>query len=192
VVLTHREAPAPAGYEPRVLEIAQIGEDVLNQVAQEVDISNIAENEELQRLFQDMIVTMHAAQGIGLAAPQIRRSLRIIVFFLPASRDDNGVEVPLTILINPVIEPLCEDTNSDWEGCLSVKDKRGRVARFNKIRYSGYDASGAFIEQIAEGWHARLVQHEYDHLQGVLYPTIMPPGEELMDNNKWRELHSKK
>jgi peptide deformylase len=175
-----------------VLEIAQIGEDVLNQVAQEVDVSNIADNEELQRLFQDMIVTMHAAQGIGLAAPQIRRSLRIIVFFLPASRDDNGVEVPLTILVNPVIEPLCEDTNADWEGCLSVKDKRGRVARFNKIRYSGYDASGTFIERVAEGWHARLVQHEYDHLQGVLYPTIMTPGEELLDANKWRELYAKK
>lgn len=191
VVLRSQDASSSES-EAKVLEIAQIGEEVLNKVAEEVDISNISDNQELQRLIKDMIATMYAATGIGIAAPQIRRSMRIIVFYLPAARDEAGVGVPLTVLINPVIEPLCEDKNADWEGCLSVKDKRGKVARYNKIRYSGYDASGARIERLAEGWHARLVQHEFDHLQGVLYPTIMSPEDEIMDADKWRELYAKK
>lgn len=105
--------------------------------------------------------------GIGLAAPQVNVSLRIIVFYLPPNRDDvNGVGVELTVLINPTIIPLDDVKVTDFEGCLSVPGVRGKVSRYKKIRYIGKSQNGETIDRVAEGWHARLVQHEFDHLNG--------------------------
>jgi peptide deformylase len=171
-----------------VLDIAQIGEEILVKRAAPI-AEEMINAEVTQNLIRNMVATMYAAPGIGLAAPQVRQSLRIIVFYLPANRDDSaGIGVPLTILINPIIEVLDDSPVEDWEGCLSVKDKRGKVRRYRKIRYSGLDENGDKIDRIAEGWHARLVQHECDHLDGILYPEVMKAEDELLDVAVWRSL----
>lgn len=169
----------------RVLEIAQIGDPQLVQKAEPVDPSTITDPE-FQNLLRNMEATMYDAKGIGLAAPQIRVSKRIIVFYLPASRDSCGVDVPFTVLINPVIEILETERVSDWEGCLSVAGKRGMVPRYTKIRYSGLDANGKQISRVAEGWHARVVQHECDHLDGILYPEVMAGEDDLLSIEEWK------
>ena len=176
---------------PNVLDIASDDDPYLRIRASEVDTQNIADNVELQQLIADMIVTMHSAKGIGLAAPQVRRSLRMMVFYLPASRDDVcGRGVPLTVLINPVINFPSQDCNKvvDFEGCLSVPGMRGKVARANKIQYSGVDEHGQSINREAEGWHARLIQHEYDHLEGILYTDLMDTDDALLTVDEWRTL----
>ncbi|CAM9350413.1 unnamed protein product, partial [Ectocarpus fasciculatus] len=154
-----------------VLEIVQVGDPVLTTPAAAVDDSEIL-SQKIQQLIQDMTKTMYAAPGIGLAAPQIGVSLRIVVFYLPAGRA-GGAEVPLTVLINPSIEKIGDSLTVDWEGCLSVADKRGRVSRHDHIRYRGLDAKGLPVDVTARGWHARVVQHECDHLDGILYPELM-------------------
>ena len=142
-----------------------------------------------KELVENMIQTMYAAKGIGLAAPQIRILKRIIVFYLPATRDDvNGVGVPLTVLINPNMTVLDDSTVIDFEGCLSVPGKRGRVTRYKKIKYSGFDTDGQFIEREAIGWHARLFQHEFDHLNGILYPEIMSKEDHLITFEEYAAL----
>ncbi len=126
---------------------------------------------ELKQLFEDMWDTMQAEGGIGIAAPQIGCNQRVIMFGLEhSSRYPKADYVPFTILINPMIQFLNHDIIDDWEGCLSVPGFRGLVPRFNQIQYSGYDHAGHFITREAEGFHARVVQHEYDHLDGILYP----------------------
>lgn len=125
----------------------------------------------LDALIQDMFDTMRAANGAGLAAPQIGVLLRVVIFgFEENPRYPGRPSVPRTILINPEIEPLGEVRESDWEGCLSVPGMRGWVPRFRRIRYRGRDPQGNAIEREVEGFHARVVQHECDHLDGVLYP----------------------
>jgi peptide deformylase len=126
---------------------------------------------ELFALVQDMKDTMYNEGGVGIAAPQIGINKRVIMFgFEKSKRYPDEQPVPFTVLINPVFKPLSNDMVDGWEGCLSVPGLRGLVPRFNKIEYSGYDLDGNFITRIAEGFHARAVQHEYDHLDGVLYP----------------------
>lgn len=120
------------------------------------------------RLAADMIATMLDAPGVGLAAPQVSESRRLIVFRVPADRS-GGEEVANTVLVNPVIEPLSDETALGWEGCLSIPGLRGLVPRHTRIRYRGYGLDGARIEREATGFHARVVQHEVDHLDGVLY-----------------------
>ena len=127
---------------------------------------------ELQALIVDMFDTMHAAGGVGLAAPQIGVDLQLVIFgFEQSERYPDAPPVPRTILLNPRITPLAEEMEEGWEGCLSVPGMRGAVDRYSRIHYSGFDPAGAKIERDAEGFHARVVQHEFDHLIGRLYPS---------------------
>lgn len=133
----------------------------------------------LQALVQDMMDTMRAAQGAGLAAPQIGVDLQLVIFgFERSERYPEAPPVPMTVLLNPVITPLPEADgppveDEGWEGCLSVPGLRGVVPRWRRVRYQGVDVHGAPIDREAEGFHARVVQHECDHLIGRLYPTRM-------------------
>ena len=126
---------------------------------------------ELAGLVEDMFDTMAAHGGVGLAAPQIGVGLQVVIFgFERSERYPDAAPVPRTILVNPVITPLTEDREEGWEGCLSVPGLRGMVPRATRIHYTGFTAAGEPIERFAEGFHARVVQHECDHLDGVLYP----------------------
>lgn len=126
---------------------------------------------ELSALIADMFDTMAAEGGVGLAAPQIGVGLRVVIFgFEHSERYPDAPPVPMTILVNPLITPLSDDLEDGWEGCLSVPGLRGVVPRHTRIRYQGFTPAGEPIERIAEGFHARVVQHECDHLDGTLYP----------------------
>ncbi|MFT3955861.1 MAG: peptide deformylase [Piscinibacter sp.] len=151
-----------------VREILKMGDARLLRVAKPVQRFDTPE---LHTLIADMFDTMRAAQGAGLAAPQIGVDLALVIFGFSQNRRYPGREpVPETVLLNPVIEPLGDAEVEDWEGCLSVPGMRGVVPRFAKIRYRGFDATGQAIDRVAEGFHARVVQHECDHLIGKLYP----------------------
>lgn len=129
---------------------------------------------ELDELLQDLRDTMAAYNGAGLAAPQIGVDLQVVIFgFAHNDRYPDAPAVPRTVLVNPRIVAIGDAEEVDWEGCLSVPGLRGRVPRFARIRYSGFDPRGEPIEREAEGFHARVVQHECDHLIGRLYPTRM-------------------
>lgn len=129
---------------------------------------------ELEQLILDMFDTMQAANGVGLAAPQIGVNLQLVIFgFKQSQRYPDAAPVPETVLINPILTPLSDQTEDGWEGCLSVPGLRGMVARWNSLRYRGYDQFGNVIDRQADAFHARVVQHECDHLQGILYPVRM-------------------
>ena len=154
-----------------VREILKMGDGRLLRVAQPVAAFDTAE---LHELVADMFDTMAAADGAGLAAPQIGVDLQVVIFgFASNVRYPEAPPVPQTVLCNPVIEPMGDAMEDGWEGCLSVPGLRGIVPRFARIRYRGFDARGTPIEREAEGFHARVVQHECDHLIGRLYPTRM-------------------
>jgi peptide deformylase len=151
-----------------VREILKMGDPRLLRVAQPVPAFDTPE---LHALVADMFDTMHAAHGAGLAAPQIGVDLQLVIFgFRTSERYPDAPPVPETVLINPQITPLSDLQEEGWEGCLSVPGLRGVVPRFARIRYTGFDPAGRPIEREAEGFHARVVQHECDHLAGVLYP----------------------
>jgi len=150
--------------------ILKMGEPLLLQTAIQVSPDAIASNE-TQEIIQDLLDTMKDANGAGLAAPQIGVSLQIVVFgFEKNVRYPNEDPIPQTILINPVITPLSPDQENGWEGCLSVPGLRGLVPRFQHIRYQGLDNHGHIVDRTVSGFHARVVQHECDHLFGKLYP----------------------
>ena len=129
---------------------------------------------ELQQLLADMQETMIAASGAGLAAPQIGENVRVVMFELKNNaRYPDEEPIPFTILINPKLTPLDDEVEDGWEGCLSVPGMRGVVPRATKLRYTGYDENGGKIDRTVSGFHARVVQHECDHLDGVLYPMRM-------------------
>jgi peptide deformylase len=154
-----------------VHEILKMGDARLLRVAQPVQTFGTPE---LKALIADMFETMEAANGAGLAAPQIGVDLQLVIFgFSHNERYPEAPAVPRTVLINPVITPLGDEQVAGWEGCLSVPGLRGQVPRFARIRYSGFDPQGQPIEREADGFHARVVQHECDHLIGRLYPTRM-------------------
>jgi len=126
---------------------------------------------QLHELIADMRDTMAHLNGAGLAAPQIGVPLRVVIFGVTRNlRYPDAEEVPDTVLVNPVITPVGEEMEEDWEGCLSVPGMRGVVPRFKRLRYQGFDESGNPIDRSVEGFHARVVQHECDHLDGILYP----------------------
>jgi len=126
---------------------------------------------EMRELIADMRDTMEHLNGAGLAAPQIGVPLRVVIFGVKANpRYPEAEEVPDTVLINPVIEPIGDEMEEGWEGCLSVPGMRGVVPRYRRLRYRGFDERGESIERTVEGFHARVVQHECDHLDGILYP----------------------
>ena len=151
-----------------IREVLRMGEPGLLQKSQPVERFGTPE---LAALLQDMRDTMAHLNGAGLAAPQIGVGLRVVIFGVMANpRYPDVEEVPDTVLINPEIVPLSEETEEDWEGCLSVPGLRGWVPRWRRLRYAGFDEHGARFERSVEGFHARVVQHECDHLDGILYP----------------------
>jgi peptide deformylase len=151
---------------------------------------------ELHALIADMRDTMAALSGAGLAAPQIAVAQRVVIFGTgaPNPRYPEAPVVPVTILINPTLIPLGAETEEGWEGCLSVPGLRGMVPRYRELRYQGFDERGAPIDRQVSGFHARVVQHEVDHLDGILYPMRMKdlrnfgfneelfPGQKLQDD----------
>lgn len=154
-----------------VREILKMGDPRLLRVAQPVHEFGTPE---MKALIADMFETMAAANGAGLAAPQIGVDLQLVIFgYTHNVRYPDAPPMPATVLINPVITPLDEEVVQGWEGCLSVPGLRGLVPRQARIRYSGFDPEGQPIEREADGFHARVVQHECDHLIGRLYPTRM-------------------
>jgi peptide deformylase len=154
-----------------VREILKMGDPRLLRIAAPV---TEFDSPALLALVEDMFDTMRAANGAGLAAPQIGEDLQLVIFgFERNERYPDAPPVPQTVLINPVIEPLGDEMVDGWEGCLSVPGLRGVVPRFARIRYRGFDPQGLAIEREADGFHARVVQHECDHLIGRLYPTRM-------------------
>ena len=129
---------------------------------------------EMRELISDMQDTMRAANGAGLAAPQIGVHLRAVIFGIESNpRYPQAESVPFTVLINPVLTPLTDELEEDWEGCLSVPGLRGVVPRWTHLHYTGFDPEGEPIERVVRGFHARVVQHECDHLEGILYPMRM-------------------
>ena len=133
------------------------------------------DTDQLHLLLSDLLDTMEAANGAGLAAPQIGENLQMVVFGSgrPNPRYPDAPVVPRTVLLNPVITPIGEEEQLDWEGCLSVPGMRGLVPRWSRIRYTGFDIYGDPVDRSVDGFHARVVQHECDHLWGTLYPMRM-------------------
>ncbi len=176
-----------------IREILKMGDARLLRVAQPVPAFD---TDALHLLITDMFDTMRAASGAGLAAPQIGVDLQLVIFGSDEVnlRYPNAPVVPRTVLLNPVIVPLGDDEESDWEGCLSVPGLRGMVPRFSRIRYTGFDQYGDAIDRTVEGFHARVVQHECDHLIGTLYPmrirdfsqfgfsSVLFPGMDAIDD----------
>ncbi len=171
-----------------ILKIARMGHPVLRGSAQPVSDPMAPD---IRRLVEDMIDTMDDAGGLGLAAPQVHIPRRVVIFHVPAARskapdapEENAHKdpaadppedgpVPFTVLINPVIEVLDEEMETGWEGCLSVPGLTGLIPRHKRIRYSALTLDGQRLERVASGFHARVVQHECDHLDGILYPQRM-------------------
>ncbi len=151
-----------------ILKVARIGTPVVRQKAQPVGASKIR-TPEIQRLIDDMIETMHEYDGVGLAAPQIHVGLRLAVIEVPASDERARDAVPLTVLVNPVVTPIGDETIAGWEGCLSVPDLRGEVPRFARLRLEALDRKGKPFSVEASDFFARVVQHECDHLDGTVY-----------------------
>jgi peptide deformylase len=150
-----------------VRRVLKMGEPLLRQVAAPVTRFDA----ELAALVADMDDTMRAMSGAGIAAPQIGVSLRVVIFELQKNpRYPHVSPVPYTVLVNPVLTTLGEEQEEGWEGCLSVPGMRGLVPRFHRLRYQGFDQYGTPIDRTVEGFHARVVQHEVDHLDGILFP----------------------
>ena len=181
-----------------ILKIARMGHPVLLRRADAVADPTAPG---VRRLAADMLETMRDAGGTGLAAPQVHVPLRMLMFFVSdgrARREDGAgdardgdvppSDVPLTVLVNPEIEPLGEDKVLGWEACLSIPELAGEVPRYRAIRYRGLGLDGAVIEREAEGFHARVVQHEYDHLDGILYPRRMAHLSRLIFSSEMKHL----
>ena len=150
-----------------IRDILKMGNPDLLKVSEPVDF----EKDDLTTLIEDMKETMKANDGAGLAAPQIAVFKRLVIFgFDTNDRYPEADSVPFTVLINPIITPLSDEKENGWEGCLSVPGLRGVVPRYTHIKYEGYDAEGKKIEREVDDFHARVVQHECDHLDGILYP----------------------
>lgn len=152
-----------------IRSVRRMGDPLLCARAQEVALNALGG---LGDLINDMKDTMAALNGAGLAAPQIGVPLRVVIFGVSANpRYPKAVPVPETVLVNPIVESVGEEQEEGWEGCLSVPGMRGLVPRYTRIVYRGFDAVGAPLRREAEGFHARVVQHECDHLDGILYPS---------------------
>ena len=172
--------------------VLRMGDPLLLQMAAPVELFDPPE---LHALIQDMQDTMAAMDGAGIAAPQIGVSLRVAIFGVGKNpRYPDAEQVPYTVLINPVLTPIGEAMEDGWEGCLSVPGMRGVVPRYAQLHYAGFDQYGKPIDRMVSGFHARVVQHEYDHLDGILYPMriqdmsqfgfteVLFPGVEMQDD----------
>lgn len=148
--------------------VLRMGHPLLRQVAEPVERFGTGE---LRELVRDMDDTMRSLDGAGIAAPQIGVSRRVVIFEVTANpRYPQAEAVPYTVLVNPTLEPLGTEQEDGWEGCLSVPGLRGLVPRYRRLRYRGYDQDGRPLDRTVSGFHARVVQHEVDHLDGILYP----------------------
>jgi peptide deformylase len=172
--------------------VLRMGDPILFKLAEPVMQFDAPE---LHALLQDMDDTMRSKSGAGIAAPQIGVSLQVVIFGVGANpRYPDAEQVPYTVLINPVLEPLGTQMEEGWEGCLSVPGMRGAVPRYHQLRYRGFDQFGNAIDRTATGFHARVVQHEADHLSGILYPMRVRdlrlfgfneelfPGQQIVDD----------
>jgi peptide deformylase len=175
-----------------VKAVLKMGDPLLLKRAAEVECFDTPE---LHNLIRDMHDTMEAMDGAGIAAPQIGVSLRVVIFGVGSNpRYPDAEQVPYTVLINPQITPLGNEMEEGWEGCLSVPGMRGIVPRHQRVHYTGFDQYGKPIDRIASGFHARVVQHECDHLDGILYPMriqdlrtfgytdVLFPGQDIQDD----------
>ncbi len=150
-----------------ILKIARLGHPALCKKA--TFVRNLS-SPIIKKLITDMSETMLDANGVGLAAPQVHVRKQIMIFRIPKEESETSEKsIEITALINPKIANISDETNNDWEGCLSIPGMSGLVKRFSKIRYEGFDMNGNIIKREAEGLHARIVQHEYDHLMGIMY-----------------------
>jgi peptide deformylase len=156
-----------------ILRVARIGHPVLRAAAREVAREAIP-SPDFQRLLRDMAETMHDYEGVGLAGPQVHLGLRVAVIEVPASDERSRDAVPFTVLVNPRVTPLGDEKEDGWEGCLSVPGLRGVVPRFRRLRLDALDAKGQPYSLEAEGFFARVIQHECDHLDGSVYLDRMP------------------
>lgn len=154
-----------------ILKIARMGHPVL--LTRAAEVANPAAPE-IAQLIQNMAETLEDAGGVGLAAPQVHASLRLFIYTVPAERaGDGAAKIPLRAVINPVITPVGEQVVMGWEGCLSIPGLRAAVPRYETVRLQGVDGTGAAVDEEISGFHARVVQHEADHLDGVMYPMRM-------------------
>jgi len=151
-----------------ILKIAKLGHPVLLKKTKE--INDLSDNG-LKKIVFDMSETMLDANGVGLAAPQVHLSHRIFIFRNPDLDLEEQENINISVLINPTLEKITDKTSDEWEGCLSIPGMLGLVRRFNRIKYSGLDLNGDKISKEVEGLHARVIQHEFDHLNGILYTS---------------------
>ena len=172
-----------------ILKIARMGHPILRTPADEIADPTAPG---IKALVGHMIETMDDAEGTGLAAPQIHVPVRLVVMRTPGEDDHEDAAdhewSGLTILVNPVVEPLGDEMEDGWEGCLSVPGLRGLVPRYTHIRYTGTDLRGVAIDRTVDGFHARVVQHECDHLDGILYPERMTDMTKLIFESEYRHL----
>ena len=168
-----------------VLKVAHLGHPVLRQVAEPVPPEGIGAPE-IQRLIDDMFETMEDHDGAGLAAPQVRVSTRIVIYGVEENpRYPDAEAVPATVLINPRITPIGHDVDEDWEGCLSVPELRGKVPRHTRVRVEAHGRDGRPLRFTAEGFHARVVQHECDHLDGKMFVDRVTDTSTLSSWKNW-------
>ena len=171
--MKHRKALC---YEARmaILKVARLGNPVLRAPAAEIPAAKIAQPD-FQRFIDDMVTTMHEYQGVGLAAVQVHEPMQVAVLEVADNaRYPEKAAVPLSVLINPTIVPLDDETEEDWEGCLSIPEIRGRVPRYKSLHVTALDREGNELDFVASGFHARVIQHEVDHLRGHVYMDRMP------------------
>jgi peptide deformylase len=167
-----------------IREIVRLGHPALRTPAREVP-TPIAAAAELQTLIDDMLETMAAARGVGLAAPQLGLDLQLFVYGLPPADDVEAPSIPSTVVVNPMLEPVPGELVYEWEGCLSIPDLRGLVPRHPAVRLHGLDRRGDSLDYVARGFEARVIQHEFDHLNGVVFIDRMHDLRSLAYGEEW-------
>lgn len=176
-----------AGNAGRIREVVRLGHPVLRERAQEVPPERFG-TRKLRELALDLVRTMHAASGVGLAAPQIAVPWRVFAYYVPA---DYGEDVPPRVLVNPVLTPLDDHQEEDWEGCLSVPGLRGLVPRYLRVGVKAQNLEGEVVQFEASGFHARVLQHENDHLDGIVFLDRMPSLASLCFESEWERFAQK-
>ena len=170
-----------------ILKVARLGHPVLRKVAAPVPVKEIR-SAEIQRLIDDMVETMREHNGAGLAANQVHVPKQLCVIEVSGNpRYPEAPRIPLTVLINPVVTPLTTEMEEDWEGCLSIPDLRGMVPRYTAVRLEAYDRSGAKLDVVAKEFFARVIQHETDHLSGIVYVDRMKDLSTLTHLTEWQK-----
>lgn len=168
-----------------ILPIVRLGHPALRRPAEPLALGRLGERP-VRRLIDDMIATMRDAEGVGLAAPQVGMAIQLFVYEA-VDEDEPGGGIPLRVVVNPMLEPIPGEMVYDWEGCLSIPDLRGLVPRHPAVRVRGLDRDGGPLDYVAEGFEARIVQHEFDHLNGVVFLDRMRDLQSLAYYDEWEE-----